>query len=125
MIQHLPPSRAALPPDAEMEESEHWRRSRMLMETVTNDELTDPTIAPERLLYRLFHEDGVRAFDPVPLRFGCRCSRERLARVLLKYPRETQEELVIDGRISANCEFCNETYHFTLDELGGQTPPNA
>ncbi len=117
LIQYLPKSRLDLPPDAEFDEPEDWRRSRMLMETATDLELTDPAIAPEKLLYQLFHEDGVRVFEPQSLKFGCRCSRLRLENVLRQYSRETLSELVENGKISANCEFCNADYQFDMDAL--------
>lgn len=117
LIQYLPKSRLNLPPDAEFDEPEDWRRSRMLMETATDLELTDPAIASETLLYQLFHEDGVRVFEPQALKFGCRCSRLRLENVLRQYSRETLSELVEDGKISANCEFCNADYHFDMEAL--------
>lgn len=117
LIQYLPKSRLDLPPDAEFDAPEDWRRSRMLMETATDLELTDPAIAPEKLLYQLFHEDGVRVFEPQSLKFGCRCSRLRLENVLRQYSRETLSELVENGKISANCEFCNADYQFDMEEL--------
>lgn len=120
LIQYLPKSRLDLPPDAEFDEPEDWRRSRMLMETATDLELTDPAIAPEKLLYQLFHEDGVRVFEPQSLKFGCRCSRSRLEKVLRQYSRATLSELVENGKISANCEFCNADYQFDMDELVAQ-----
>lgn len=117
LIQHLPKSGINLPPDAEVDEPEDWRRSRMLMETATDLELTDPSVAPEKLLYQLFHEDGVRVFEPQSVKFGCRCSRLRLENVLRQYSRETLGELAENGGISANCEFCNADYHFDMEEL--------
>ena len=54
-----------------------WLRAMTLMGTCTPAELTDPALAPEHLLFRLFHEEGVRVFAPQPLRHQCRCSAER------------------------------------------------
>lgn len=118
MIQYLPKNRlASRPPEDTAEEHEDWRRCRILMQSTADAELVDPDLANERLLYRLFHEDGVRVFPGRQVAFGCRCSRDRLAGVLLQYSRPVLEELVHDGHISGNCEFCNETYRFTLAEL--------
>ncbi|MEQ1887799.1 MAG: Hsp33 family molecular chaperone HslO [Alphaproteobacteria bacterium] len=118
LIQHFPKNaRASRAPEDPADEHEDWRRCRILMQSATHAELVDPDLANERLLYRLFHEDGVRVFPGHPVAFGCRCSRDRLAGVLMQYSRPVLEELLQDGHISGSCEFCNETYRFTLDEL--------
>jgi molecular chaperone Hsp33 len=134
MVQHLPDAGAAMRAEQRMnddawsdsdgeQDSDSWNRARMLLETVEADELTDPTISPERLLYRLYHEDGVRAFSQRDIAFGCRCSRERVEAVLLQYPRETLEEMVEEdsGRIVARCQFCDSEYAFEVDALA---PPD-
>ncbi|MHA1107708.1 MAG: Hsp33 family molecular chaperone HslO, partial [Alphaproteobacteria bacterium] len=58
------------------------------------------------------NEDGVRVFDPVALEMRCRCSRERVVRVLRSFPRTEIESMKVDGRISVTCEFCNAGYDF-------------
>lgn len=118
MIQHFPKGGQAMrPPEDPVEAHEDWRRCRILMHSATDAELIDPDLANEHLLYRLFHEDGVRVFPGHPVSFGCRCSRDRLAGVLLQYSQQVLEELLQDGHISGSCEFCNEIYRFTLAEL--------
>ena len=92
---------------------EDWRRTMMLLQTVKNAELIDPDLSPERLLLRLFHEEGVRIFDPQPLSFRCRCTRERVENLLRQFRLEDIESMKQeDGSLSATCEFCNETYRF-------------
>ena len=88
-----------------------WERAVALFETLGEDELIDPTVAPERLLWRLFHEDGVRVFEPAPLTAACRCSRERIVSVLRSFPAEERGEMVEgDGLIRVTCEYCSRTY---------------
>jgi molecular chaperone Hsp33 len=71
----------------------------------------DPTVPPERLLYRLFHEDGVRLFKPKPLRAFCRCSRDRVIGMLRSFPAEERSEMVErDGLIRVTCEYCSRVY---------------
>lgn len=99
-----------------------WRRMEMLMATVSDEELLDPMLAPERLAYRLFHEDGVRAFASHKVAFGCRCSRTRVENILKSYARAELEEFVVNGVIRMDCEFCGTHYDFTpaqLDEHAG------
>lgn len=122
LIQHLPKTVAASrAPEDPLAETDAWRRCRLLMATLRPDELIDTALGAEAVLYRLFNEDGVRVFPKTAARFGCRCDRGRLERVLLQYPRDTLEPMLSDGFILANCEFCNETYRFTLDELAANT----
>lgn len=97
---------------------EDFLRAETLMTTTEDHELLDPQLDAPRLLYRLFHEDGVRVFPPAPLTFGCRCSRERVGSVLAQYPREELNDLLVDGHIVATCEFCSEQYKFTPEEAG-------
>jgi molecular chaperone Hsp33 len=88
-----------------------WDTAQALFETLGEDELIDPLIAPERLLYRLFHEEGVRLFTPQPLRAFCRCNQERIESVLRSFPASEQADMVEDdGKIRVTCEYCSRTY---------------
>ncbi len=100
------------------ENDDDWERTRMLAATVEDHELLDPMLSPERLLYRLFHEEGVRAFPPAPVQAYCRCSRERVAAFLKSFgAAELSDMREPDGGISVTCEFCTKTYRFSPDEL--------
>lgn len=114
MLQRLPDQERIL---AREERDEAWRRSVILMGSVTAGELLDPMLAPTDLLFRLFHEDGVRVYNQQPIQFGCRCSRERAARILSSLPRTEVEDLVVDGKVSVTCQFCNETHSFDESEI--------
>ena len=95
---------------------EDWRRTMMLLGTVKDTELVDPDLSPESLLFRLFHEEGVRIFDPQPLGFRCRCSRERVAALLRRFkPSDVESMKLENGTLEVTCEFCNE--HYCFDEL--------
>ena len=75
-------------------------------------ELIDPTIEPERLLYRLFHEHGVRVFPGVHVADECSCSRDRIRGILEGFSAEEIVESTEDGKISVDCEFCSKAYEF-------------
>ena len=67
-------------------------------------------LAPDRLLYRLFHEEGVRLDPPRPLRFQCRCSREKIVDILQMLGRvEVEQVLHEQGEVAITCEFCGQT----------------
>ena len=81
-------------------------------------ELLDPTLSPERLLYRLFHEEGVRVFDPTQLTATCRCSRERIQLYLESFGAEEVASLrEADGVVTVTCEFCSTKYRFEEGDL--------
>ncbi len=99
------------------DEEENWNRASILLGTVEDHELLDPALASTRLLYRLFHEDGVRVYDPSDVAFGCHCSRERMGSVIRSFGVEEIDDMAEDGVIEATCEFCSEVYLFAADEL--------
>lgn len=98
-------------------EDDAWLEARALIETVEDHELTDPTIGSERLLFRLFHERGVRIFDPLPLADHCGCSRDRVAQMLRGFSPEDRAEMIVDGEIAVTCEFCSTRYHFDPNDF--------
>lgn len=99
------------------ERDEFWVEARALVETVSDDELTDPAIGSERLLYRLFHEHGAHVFDGPLVADRCSCSREKIVDVLRAMPEGELADLWIDGIIETNCEFCSTIYRIEPDEL--------
>jgi len=104
--------------DARGSTEEVWDRSRALFQTLADDELLDPTITPETLLFRLFHEDGVRLEDARALVAQCRCSRERIAGVLTSFdPAERADMVEADGKIRVTCEYCATVYELEPEEI--------
>lgn len=89
-----------------------WERAAILLETTQADELLDPSVSAETLLYRLYHEDGVRVFEPQPVAARCGCNEEKIAAVLRRYGADALEEMVEEGRITVSCEFCRRDYAF-------------
>jgi len=105
--------------DSRQETAADWERAEALFATVGEDELLDPQVAPETLLYRLFHEDGVRLFPAKPLKAVCRCSEERVVGMLRTFPATDQAEMTeADGRIHVTCEYCSKTYAVEPEAVG-------
>ena len=126
MVQHLSAEGGAGLPERDIlkgdgtgrEDDDDWERTRILASTVEDHELVDPLLAPERLLFRLFHEEGIRAYNATPLVAQCNCSHERLAGILSQFkPDEIAEMVEADGMIRAKCEFCSTGYVFAEEEL--------
>jgi molecular chaperone Hsp33 len=101
-----------------VEEDDAWIEGQSLISTVQDIELIDPDLSGERLLYRLFHERGVRVFPPLPLRAQCSCSREAVAAMLASFTPGDRADMVKDGKVVVTCEFCSSVYEFTPDEAG-------
>jgi molecular chaperone Hsp33 len=100
------------------EHQEDWHRTMLLLGTATDAELLDPGLPADALLYRLFHEEGVRVFAPQDLRFGCRCTRERVEKLLRSFPdAEVDEMRQDDGLVVVTCQFCNAGFRFDEAQL--------
>lgn len=118
MVQHLARGEEGQERNLDDAQDDGWNRAAILMKTVKDDELTDPTIDLDALLLRLYHEDGVRVFEPSALVHGCRCSRERVITVLAGLSKDDIEHAFQEDKtISVNCEFCNKDYAFTQDDI--------
>jgi molecular chaperone Hsp33 len=99
------------------QEDDAWVEAKLLLGTVEDHELTDPAVSSEDLLYRLFHERGVRVFDAEPIVERCRCSREAVTDMLRNFGRDDRRDMVADdGSITVTCEFCNTRYAFSPEE---------
>jgi molecular chaperone Hsp33 len=98
---------------------EDWMRAKSLAETVEDHELLDPMLPPERLLYRLFHEEQVRVYRAIPLETYCSCSRERVEELLRGFSAEDIAEMTVNGEVWVTCEFCNTRYNFDPETFGG------
>ncbi len=100
-----------------IEDEDDWRRAMVLQASCTEDELLDDSLALNDVLFRLFHEEGVRVFEPRSVAEGCRCSREKLENVLKSMPRPEIEDLKIEGAVEVTCEFCTAVYRFDDSDL--------
>ncbi|HKS87468.1 MAG TPA: Hsp33 family molecular chaperone [Pseudolabrys sp.] len=131
MVQFLPkaPERARVadldPGDAPegmqphvVEEDDAWVEGQALVSTVEDVELIDPSLSSERLVYRLFHEPGVRVFRSSPLRAQCSCSRANVEAMLKSFSQDDRDHMVENGKISVTCEFCSANYEFAPGDVG-------
>ena len=115
MLQRLPEDQVQQTLGSDV--ADDWRRAMVLMGTCSDKELLDPNLPPNDLLFRLFHEDGVRVWAPADLNASCRCSRDRVATVLASLPRDEIADLKVNGNVEVTCEFCNSTYTFDDAQL--------
>jgi len=104
--------------DARGDTEEAWTRAQAYFETIGEDELIDPLLSGEQLLFRLFHEDGARVFDAKPLSAFCRCSVDRIKGILAQFPAEERADMVeADGKIRVTCEYCARVFAVAPDGI--------
>jgi molecular chaperone Hsp33 len=96
------------------DEGENWNRVNYHLATVEDMELIGPSLPSTDLLFRLFHEEGPRVFDALPVRFGCTCSEDRVRQSLSIYSaKDIATMTTAEGRVTADCQFCGA--HYDLD----------
>jgi molecular chaperone Hsp33 len=116
MIQRTPGAGPKVQAD-EAQADEDWRRAVVLMSSVRSQELLSDALGPADVLFRLFHEEGVRLFRQRPLRHRCRCSAEKVTRTLSAFPPTEVRAMAEEGRIDVTCEFCKTTYRVDAETL--------
>lgn len=105
-------------PGSEQDSEEHedaWRRAVVMLSSLKEDELLSGVLSPEEVLFRLYHEDGVRVYEPHALRHKCRCSRDKMAAALRSFPRDQVTDS--SGQADVTCDFCKAHYHFTAQDI--------
>ncbi|MBI0163605.1 Hsp33 family molecular chaperone [Bartonella sp. M0283] len=120
LVQHLPKSSIESQTTKKIDKKtdlDHWREVKALVDTIESSEMTDPQVGAERLLFRLFHEHGVRVFNARAILDQCSCSREKIENVLNTFTAEEINSSIEHGRITVKCEFCSTVYNFNPEEF--------
>lgn len=104
LIQRLP---------GEVTDDDAWNRAETLTSTITDAELLELNAAT--IIRRLYHEEDIRLFDPIPFHFQCTCSRERVSDVLRSLGLEEVRGILQEqGQVEVHCDFCNQGYDFDV-----------
>ena len=121
LIQHLPEGEEGRERLHVRLDHPEWEHVRLLGETIADSELTDPALALDDLVWRLFHEEEeVRLLAPVPIAKGCRCNAEHIAGVIGRFPEEERRAMADDdGFINVDCAFCARIFPMPLEQLAG------
>ena len=117
MVQQMPEETARYNRGEAADENDDWQRTMVLLGSVKREEMLSPEIPAQDLLYRLFHEEGVRTYSAQPLQKVCRCSREKLMSLLSTMSSADIQDMVVDGGIKMTCEFCSTDYVFDPNEI--------
>jgi molecular chaperone Hsp33 len=121
LLQRLPGERSAQAPGTSVPDpaaiDDAWRRVQLIGATLTPEELR--SLADAEIVHRLFNEDDVRIFEPAPVYFRCRCSRDRVSGMLQGLGEaETRSILAERGEVEVRCDFCNRAYVFDAVDVG-------
>ncbi|MFO1033592.1 MAG: Hsp33 family molecular chaperone [Hyphomicrobiales bacterium] len=134
LVQHLPRQGGMSPiqhssgdapegHDDSVTEDDDWVKARLLLDTVEDHELLDPTLTAEELLYRLYHEDGVTVYPATQLARHCTCSADTVSAMLRNFTAEERAGMVEEGEIKVTCEFCSTSYRFTPSQFDEAEAP--
>ncbi|MEM1284285.1 MAG: Hsp33 family molecular chaperone [Pseudomonadota bacterium] len=96
---------------------EHWREAEALIGTIEDAELVDPQTGSDQLVYRLFHERGVRVFEALPVSENCTCSLDRVKATVKTFADDPDPSMIDNGAIVVTCEFCSKQYRFDPETL--------
>jgi molecular chaperone Hsp33 len=111
LLQRLPAGHGLARPGLAEDVEDAWRRVQILGDTLTPEELS--TLSDREILHRLFNEDDVRLYEPAPVYFRCRCSRERVAGMLQGLGEQEIRSIIAErGEVEVRCDFCNRAYTF-------------
>ena len=94
-----------------------WETSLVLLNSVTKKEMLDAELSLEKLTYRLYHANDLHFFMPKKVEFGCRCSKDKVIKMLKSFSKQDRQEMLIDGKIKVDCQFCGKNYTLTLEDL--------
>lgn len=133
MLQHMPKASPLMAKDGASGETgllagadlldgdaeENWDRANILLDTVEEMELIGPSVSPQDLLIRLFHEERPIAYDAQRITFGCTCSEDRVRQSLSIYSAKDLAHMTTeDGTVTADCQFCGAHYVMDPGTLG-------
>ena len=99
--------------------SEDWKRVNTFLNTLGSDELFEPKVSKERLLYRLFNEESPTVQSERKIAFGCTCSPKKVKQTMSIYSSNDIKKMTNEvGKVTAECQFCGAKYSFNPKELG-------
>ena len=96
---------------------EKWNECKILLDSLTKEEIFDKKLSLEDILFRLFHEHELRVFKTDEYHFGCRCSKEKLVNTIGAMKQDDIEAMIENDKITATCGFCGEVYEFLPTEF--------
>ena len=119
MIQHLPEGEEGRERLHTRLDHPEWEHVAALARTLSTEELVDPALPLETIIWRLFHEEEIRVLPQASLARGCRCSPAHIREVIQRFPPEERKTMAeADGIIRVDCAFCARVFPVALESLG-------
>ena len=120
LLQHLPEGEEGRERLHTRLDHPDWPHVAILGGSVKPEELTDPELPLDDLIWRLFHEEEeLRTLPGVKLNRGCRCDPDYVRSVIARFPADEREAMVgDDGLIRVDCAFCSSSFPIQPEELG-------
>ena len=117
MLQRLPVDKKISESFQENEIDDLWETAVILLHSATKEEMLDENLSLEKLLYRLYHSNNLHFFIQKSIQFGCRCSKDKVIKMLKSFSEQEQQEMAVDGKIKVDCQFCGKSYILTSEDL--------
>ena len=117
MLQRLPVDKKFSESFQENEIDDLWETAVILLHSATKKEMLDEKLSLEKLLYRLYHTNNLHFFIQKAIQFGCRCSKDKVIKMLRNFSEQDRQEMIIDGKIKVDCQFCGKSYTLTPEDL--------
>ena len=111
MVQDVPDTDYIKDPTGNTDEDD-WRRTMMLLQTCTDEEFLSAALPADDLLFRLFHEEGIKVYEAGNIRKGCRCNEDKVINIIKSMDSKGAQDMLEDGKVSFTCEFCSTNYDF-------------
>jgi molecular chaperone Hsp33 len=119
LVQHLPEGEEGRERLHVRLDHPEWEHVVALGSTISADELTNPKLPLEEIVWRLFHEEEeVLVEGGAALTKGCRCDMAHIRDVIAKFPPEDRAEMADEaGEIVVDCQFCSRRFPISLASL--------
>ncbi|MBR1778875.1 MAG: Hsp33 family molecular chaperone HslO [Alphaproteobacteria bacterium] len=120
MLQRLPVDKKIAASFSENEIEDLWETAIVLLHSATSKEMLDRELPLEKLLYRLYHANNLHFFIQKAIQFGCRCSKDKVIKMLKSFSEQDRQEMAVNGIIKVDCQFCGKSYTLTLEDLNAE-----
>ena len=119
LLQHLPEGEEGRERLHTRLDHPDWPHVAILGGSVKSEELTDPDLPLDDLIWRLFHEEEeLRTLESIKLSRGCRCDPDYVRSVIARFPADEREAMIgDDGLIRVDCAFCSSRFAIQPREL--------
>jgi molecular chaperone Hsp33 len=116
LIQHFPDGEEGKARLDARSDALDWGHVSVLASSIRHDELVDPGLSLEQLVWRLFHAEGEIRVEPISsVKRGCRCTSEHFKNVLMRFPEDERATMRdSEGFVPVDCAFCSRIFQVAV-----------